>query len=80
MEQDFQSLATLAGCGGKGLSCLRALNASVIDAANNKLINAPALAPVVFNPAPDGKYFRQHATVEYAQGMKRCSLYLQDLY
>jgi hypothetical protein len=65
MEQDFQELAALAGCGGQGLACLQALNASVINAANNDLISS---APVVFNPAPGGLHFRQHATIEYAEG------------
>ncbi|OCK76786.1 alpha/beta-hydrolase [Lepidopterella palustris CBS 459.81] len=67
MEQDFQRFAQLAGCEGQGLACLRAKNASIINAANDAVISDPS-APVVFNPAPDGKYFRQHATLEYAQG------------
>jgi carboxylesterase type B len=62
MEQDSGSWQHLPAVGARGLACLRALNASVINAANNKLISS---APVVFNPSPDGLYFRQHATPEY---------------
>jgi hypothetical protein len=40
----------------------------VINVANNQLILS---APVVFNPAPDGLYFRQHATLEYAEGARQ---------
>ena len=56
----------LPAVGARGLACLRALNASVINAANNELTSS---APVVFNPAPDGLYFRQHATLKYAEGI-----------
>ncbi|OCK83949.1 alpha/beta-hydrolase [Lepidopterella palustris CBS 459.81] len=65
MEQDFQTFATLAGCGGQGLACLRAANASTLQAVNAQFISS---SPTVFGPAPDGKYFHQHPTVEYSQG------------
>jgi carboxylesterase type B len=68
MERDYKDFEKLAGCEGQGLACLRTKDASVINKANDQVIDNP-ITPIVFAPAPDGKYFRQHPTVEFAQGM-----------
>jgi carboxylesterase type B len=60
IEEDFQKFAAYVGCAGKGLSCLRAVNASILQEANSELgIGAPA---------PDGHYIRREAVVEFMQG------------
>jgi hypothetical protein len=59
MEEQFQAFATSAGCGGQGLACSSAANTSTLNAAG---------ANFAWSPGPDGKYFRQHPTVEFVQG------------
>lgn len=61
MEEQFQSFAEAAGCGGQSLACLVAKDTSVINAASNS-------SGVVWQPGPDGKYFRQQPTLEFAEG------------
>jgi hypothetical protein len=61
MEEQFQAFAKAAGCGGQSLACLVAKNASVINAAS-------ASSGVVWQPGPDGTYFRQQPTLEFAEG------------
>jgi carboxylesterase type B len=59
MEEQFQDFATLAGCAGQGLACLRRAKSSDLTAAGANLTWSPGL---------DGKYFRQHPTLEFTQG------------
>jgi carboxylesterase type B len=75
IERDYQKFEKAAGCEGQGLACLRNTDASIINQANDLLINNP-VTPVVFSPAPDGNYFRQHPTIEYTLGILHISLML----
>ncbi|KAF2816279.1 alpha/beta-hydrolase [Mytilinidion resinicola] len=67
IERDYQKFEKAAGCEGQGLACLRNTDASIINQAND-LVTSNPIAPVVFSPAPDGIYFRQHPAVEFALG------------
>ena len=61
IEDEFQEFATYVGCAGKGLSCLRALNASTLQEANINL--------QLGQPAPDGEYIRREPIVEVLTGL-----------
>ena len=61
LEQAFQQFATRAGCGAKGLACLRAASVETLTAANN-------VGNYALFPSADGKYIRQAAILELASG------------
>ena len=61
LEQAFQTFATRAGCGGKGLACLRAASVKTLKAAND-------LGNYAWFPSADGQYIRQPAILELASG------------
>ncbi|KAL8895702.1 MAG: hypothetical protein Q9207_008054 [Kuettlingeria erythrocarpa] len=65
LEQAFESFASLAGCAGQGLSCLRAASAETLDKANTAF-NTQGNSSV--GPSADGKMIRQLATLEFASG------------
>ncbi|KAL8930417.1 MAG: hypothetical protein Q9208_000601 [Pyrenodesmia sp. 3 TL-2023] len=63
LQQTFQKFATLAGCPGQGVACLRAASAETLDEANTALNNQAAVGP-----SADGNMIRQLATLEFAFG------------
>lgn len=64
VEQTFRSFASLAGCPGQGVACLRAAPAAQLRLANRELLQAGTL----FQPVPDGHLIRQAAPLEFASG------------
>ena len=74
LEQIFQNFTELAGCAGKGVACLRAASAEVLDAANTKLNEQGPPGSFAVGPSADGNLIRQLAVLEYTSGMLFSSL------
>ncbi|KAK4180096.1 putative esterase and lipase [Triangularia setosa] len=68
VEDTFQDFATLAGCQGKGLACLRAADPTALIKANNVLNLKQPPGTFAIGPTPDGKYIRQLPVLELALG------------
>lgn len=68
LESTFQNFTDLAGCGGKGLDCLRDASASSLATANQQLQNNVPLDTYAVGPAADGTYVRQVPSLEFASG------------
>ncbi|KAK4643571.1 hypothetical protein QC761_407080 [Podospora bellae-mahoneyi] len=68
VEDTFQDFATLAGCQGKGLACLRAADPTALIKANNALNLKQAPGTFAIGPTPDGKFIRQLPVLELALG------------
>ncbi|KAI4188986.1 MAG: hypothetical protein LQ346_005193 [Caloplaca aetnensis] len=65
LEQAFERFASLAGCSGQGVSCLRAASAETLDKANTALNTQ---GDFTLGPSADGNMIRQLATLELASG------------
>lgn len=68
LEQKFQNLLKLAGCSGKGLECLRALEFTAMMAVQDKYIATLPDGKFGFGPATDGNFVRQLPALELASG------------
>jgi carboxylesterase type B len=68
VEDKFQQFATLAGCGGKGVSCLRKVNSNKLKEANRQLMKQQRPGTFAVGPTPDGSFIRQLPTVELQAG------------
>jgi carboxylesterase type B len=68
LEQKFQDLLKVAGCSGKGLECLRALDFPAMKAAQDKYIATLPDGKFGFGPATDGNFVRQLPALEFASG------------
>lgn len=68
LEQKFQDLLKVAGCSGKGLECLRALDFTAMQVAQDKYIANLPEGKFGFGPAPDGNFVRQTPALELASG------------
>jgi carboxylesterase type B len=71
LEKQFQDFAALAGCAGKGMSCLRAVNIKTIKDAQDKYIKTMPGGKPGFGPATDGDLVRQLPVLELASGKPR---------
>ncbi|RDI79000.1 hypothetical protein Vi05172_g11024 [Venturia inaequalis] len=68
LENNYKRFEDLAGCKGKGLACLRALNESSLQNASNSANGGRRQGDFAFNPAPDGKFIMKTPTLEFAAG------------
>lgn len=68
LENNYKRFEDLAGCKGKGLACLRALNESSLQNASNSVNGGRRQGDFAFNPAPDGKFIMKTPTLEFAAG------------
>lgn len=68
LEKKFQDLLKIAGCSGKGLECLRALDFPAMKAAQDKYIATLPDGKFGFGPATDGNFVRQLPALEFASG------------
>ncbi|KAE9961333.1 hypothetical protein BLS_002475 [Venturia inaequalis] len=68
LESNYKRFEDLAGCKGKGLACLRALNESSLQNASNSVNGGRRQGDFAFNPAPDGKFIMKTPTLEFAAG------------
>ncbi|KAK3998343.1 putative esterase and lipase [Cladorrhinum sp. PSN332] len=68
IEETFQNFAALAGCKGKGLSCLRTADSAALIKANNALNANSIPGTFAVGPAPDGNFIRQMPVLELALG------------
>lgn len=71
LEDTFQNFTALAGCAGKGVECLRAAPAAMLQSANTALNIAGPPGGFAVGPAADGKWIRQLGVLEYASGASR---------
>lgn len=68
VEDVFQSFASLAGCQGQGLKCLRAADTKTLKKANKDLMKQQMPGTFAVGPTPDGSFIRQIPTAELALG------------
>ena len=68
MEDNFNTFASLAGCAGQGLACLRAASTEDLASANSALMEQQTPGSFAVGPTPDGSFIRQLPTVELALG------------
>lgn len=68
VEERFRRFATLAGCEGQGLNCLREVESSILQEANRALLLEEPNGVFPVGPTPDGDYIRQLPAVELAYG------------
>lgn len=68
IEGRFQKFATLAGCDGLGLECLRSRTTESLQNANQEVALREVSGAYSFGPVPDGSYVRQLPMLEWAQG------------
>jgi carboxylesterase type B len=68
LEQKFQDLLKVAGCAGKDLECLRALDFTAMKTAQDKYISTLPDGKFGFGPATDGNFVRQLPALEFATG------------
>lgn len=67
-ENVFQDFATLAGCTGGGLACLRALSSETVVDASTALNSATAEGTFSVGPSADGSFIRQLPVLELSLG------------
>ncbi|KAJ9151183.1 Alpha/beta-hydrolase [Pleurostoma richardsiae] len=68
VENTFQNFASLAGCKGKGLACLRAADAKTLQTANDALNAQQTPGSFAVGPTPDGSFIRQLPVLEFSTG------------
>ncbi|OIW24387.1 alpha/beta-hydrolase [Coniochaeta ligniaria NRRL 30616] len=64
----FDDFASLAGCQGQGLACLRAASPAAIAKANTAINSQVAPGSFAVGPTPDGSFIRQIPALELATG------------
>ncbi|KAF2421100.1 alpha/beta-hydrolase [Tothia fuscella] len=64
----YKVLERFAGCEGKGLPCLRALDWKSLKDAQDKYINFLPAGPSAFGPVADGVLIRQVPSLEFISG------------
>lgn len=68
VQKIFDSFASLAGCKGKGLACLRAVDAATLAKANKQIHAQQIPGSMAVGPTPDGKFIRQMPVLELSTG------------
>lgn len=68
VQSTFESFATLAGCSGQGLSCLRGASATALAKANTALNDDATPGSFAVGPTPDGSFIRQLPVLELTTG------------
>ncbi|KAK0743356.1 Alpha/Beta hydrolase protein [Schizothecium vesticola] len=68
VQKIFDSFASLAGCKGKGLACLRAVDAATLAKANKQIHALQISGSMAVGPTPDGKFIRQMPVLELSTG------------
>jgi len=68
VQNVFETFASLAGCKGQGLACLRKAGAAVLARANSALMDAVPAGSFAVGPTPDGSFIRQLPVLEYGTG------------
>ncbi|KAK3080206.1 hypothetical protein LTS18_002846 [Coniosporium uncinatum] len=68
LETTFQNFSAQAGCGGRGLACLRQANVNDLSKASTAIIAGAPPGTFGFGPSTDGTWMRQLPTLELASG------------
>ncbi|KAH8816214.1 Alpha/Beta hydrolase protein [Xylogone sp. PMI_703] len=68
LEETFQEFTAFAGCAGKGLSCLRTIDSTSVQAASTKLNAATTVGAFSLGASVDGSFIRQLPPLELASG------------
>jgi carboxylesterase type B len=68
VQDTFASFASLAGCAGQGVSCLRSASAAALAKANTAINSLVAPGSFAVGPTPDGSLIRQTPSLELATG------------
>lgn len=64
----YQIFEKTAGCGGKGLACLRSASTTALQTANKKTINNTPYGTFGYGPSVDGSFIRDIPGLEMARG------------
>ncbi|KAI1388022.1 Alpha/Beta hydrolase protein [Hypoxylon trugodes] len=68
VQKTFETFASLAGCPGQGVSCLRRADAATLAKANTALMKQQYSGTFAVGPTPDGSYIRQLPVLELSTG------------
>lgn len=68
VQDIFQNFASIAGCKGQGLACLRAASPAAIAKANSAINDQVTPGSFAVGPTPDGSFIRQIPSLELATG------------
>ncbi|KAK3381333.1 Alpha/Beta hydrolase protein [Podospora didyma] len=68
VQDTFEDFAALAGCTGKGLTCLRAADTAMLAKANTALNQKQTPGSFAVGPTADGSYIRQLPVLELSLG------------
>jgi carboxylesterase type B len=68
LEQGYKRFEEFAGCSGKGLACLRALDEATLKIASDKANSGQRQGSFAFGPAPDGKFIGKTPGQEFDAG------------
>lgn len=68
VQKIFDSFASLAGCKGKGLACLRSVDAATLAKANKQIHAQQIPGSMAVGPTPDGQFIRQMPVLELSTG------------
>lgn len=68
VEDQFKRFESLAGCAGRGLTCLRAQSVDALKIANDEVILEAPHGQFAFGPTVDGDFSRQLPDLELASG------------
>jgi len=68
VQDTFDTFASLAGCAGQGLACLRSASPAAIAKANTAINSLVTPGSFAVGPTPDGSFIRQTPSLELATG------------
>ncbi|KAI0169237.1 alpha/beta-hydrolase [Hypoxylon sp. FL1284] len=68
VQKTFETFASLAGCAGQGVACLRGANESALATANTALMKQQFPGTFAVGPTPDGSFIRQLPVLELSGG------------
>jgi carboxylesterase type B len=72
LESKFKKLEAFAGCKGKGVNCLRALDENALRKVSEYANTGQPQGSSGWDPVPDGRYIIKTPTMEIEKG--RCAL------
>lgn len=68
LEKQFQDFASLAGCKGQGITCLRSKDTKTLKKASDQIVVSSPTGQYGWGPAVDGIFSRQLPGLELTQG------------
>jgi carboxylesterase type B len=69
LEKQFQDFASLVGCKGQGVACIRGKDTKALKKASDQIVTISGTGQYGWGPAVDGTFSRQLPDLELVQGM-----------